>query len=333
MSSENSESDADGPLVSFVVATYNRADDLADVLDSILDERYRPFEIVVVSNSTDETSSMFEPGARFDHDRIRYYHFDGRMGVPQARNVGFDLAEGEYVVTLDDDAVLTGTDAARRVVSLFDEHDDVDVLAFQCRDYYSDEIALGETPDPPAFEMTPADSYRATNFVGVGNAIRRSTFESVGGYPDHFVYGFEEMDLSLRIHDTGADILYTPSIVVKHKGSNAGRITDLETRRRLAENRIKLAVRNLPWRYVFFTALVWSTYALVVTRRLSSLVELLTELYSLRSELLEERAVVDAKTIRRIKSRNTMLFLWYYGPHPLRIFGRDGNVDRLKWEI
>lgn len=321
------------PLVSYVIATYNRPGDLAETLESVLDQEYEPLEVVVVCNSTDETPSLFEAGARFDRDRVRYFHYPERMGVPKARNVGYEHARGDILVTLDDDAVLRDAGATGRVVSLLEAHDEVGVLAFQCRDYYSGELNLHETPDPPELEMTPAQEYRAANFVGVGNAIRRSTLEAAGGYPEDFVYGFEEMDLSFRVHDTGYDILYTPEVTVYHKKAATGRRTALETRERLVENRIKLAVRNLPVHYVLFTALIWSAYAAALTRRPSSLARIYRRLYENRDELLEARSVVGPQTIDRVKARRAMLFLWWYGPHPGRLLGPEGNRERLMWEV
>lgn len=323
----------DRPLVSYVVATYNRPDDLAESVESILCQEYEPFEVVIVSNSTDRTSELFEDGGRFDLANVHYHEFSGRMGVPKARNVGYGLARGDVLVTIDDDAVLDSTDATTTVVSTFREHDDVGAVAFQSRDYDSNTVTREEIPDPPAFDTPPSEPYRATSFIGVGNAIRRRALELAGGYPDDFVYGFEEMDLSLRILDAGYDVLYVPSIVVRHKRSPEGRRTDIETKEHLVENRLRLAIRNLPWRYVLFTVLIWSAYAVVVTRRVSSLGRIYARLYDRRTDLLAERSVVDGETIETVKSRNATLFLWWYGPHPLRIVGPHGNVERLKWEF
>lgn len=320
------------PLVSYVIATYNRPDDLADAIDSVLAQEYRPLEIVVISNSTDETSTMFEPGERFDHEFVHYHEFEGRMGVPEARNVGYEYASGDILVTIDDDAVLPDSDATDVIVSRFDEHDDVGALAFQSRYDETGEPIRMEIPDPPDFELTPEDEYRTTSFIGVGNALRRSALEAAGAYPSDFVYGFEEMDLSVRLLDARYDILYVPSIVVLHKQSPEGRRPDLEALERQVENRMRLTVRNLPWRYVVFSALLWSTYGFVRTGfRPSSIARILRRIYEDRYELLAQRDVVDGGTIRSIKSRESMLFLWWYGPNPRRLIGEHGDLERFGW--
>ena len=320
----------DDPLVSFVLATYNRPDDLADAIDSVLEQEYDPLEVVVVSSSTDDTRELFADGGRYDDDRVHYHEFDERMGVPHARNIGYEYANGDVLVTIDDDAVLGDPGATSEIVSLFRAYDDVGVLAFQSRSYETKEPILMEIPDPPGVGgPRPGEQYRASSFCGVGNAIHRDVLDDVGAFPADFVYGFEEHDLSLRLLDADYDILYAPSVVVYHKKTPKGRLPETETRERQIENRIKLAVRNLPWRYVVFTTLVWSVYAVVTAGfRFGSVRRILRRLYDQRQDLLAQRHVVEPRTIRKLKSRSAMLYCWWYGPDPRRILA---NPDRLKW--
>lgn len=331
--SEGTKSESDLPLVSYVIATYGRPDELVEAVESVVNQEYDPIELIVVGDTTPEVRAEFESGGRFDADWIRFRHIDRRTSPAHSKNIGFELAGGEVLCHIDDDAALADADATRRVVSLLDRHDDVGVISFQSQDPATREVKIEETPDPPEIGMEPIEPYRAPNFVGVGTAIRRDALEEAGTYPDEFGYGFEEMDLSLRIHDTGYDILYTPEVVVYHKKSPEGRIPDLETKERLVENRINIAVRNLPWRYVVFTTLIWSVYAIAITRRLSSLHRIYRRIYRKRWSLVEGRSVVKPETIDRIKSRRTMLFLWWYGPHPLRIVGQQGDLSRIGWEV
>ncbi|ELY67293.1 glycosyltransferase family 2 protein [Natrinema versiforme] len=323
------DADEGNPLVSYVIPTYNRPDDLADAVASVLEQTYEPIEVIVVSGSTDETAAMFEDGGRFDRDEVSFYDFPRRLSPPEARNIGYERASGEILVTTDDDAVYADPNATDIIVSRFREHQDVGVLAFQSRDYYSGEILRKEIPDPPDFETPPTEEYRTTSFIGVGTAIRRSTLERTDAFPEAFEYGFEEMDLSIQALDAGYDILYVPSVVVRHKKSPAARRPDHVVLELLVGNRIRLAVRNLPWRYVVVSAIVWAAYAFVRTGfRISPMKRVLTSLWQQRHDLLSQRDVIDGKTIALVKSRDSMLFLWLYGPHPRRILG---NLKRLTW--
>lgn len=323
----------DEPLVSYVIATYGRPDDLVEAVDSVVAQTYDPLELIVVGDTAPEVAALFEDGNRFDEPWIEFVHVPGRTSPAHSKNVGFDHADGEILIHIDDDAVLADDDATQRVIEQFAAYDDVGILSFQSQDRETGRIKIEETPDPPEIGMEPTEPYRAPNFVGVGTAIRRDVLDRVGTYPGEFGYGFEEMDLSLRVHDAGYDILYTPSIVVYHKKSPEGRLPDLETKERLVENRINIAVRNLPWRYVVCTALLWSMYIVSVTRSLGSLARIGRRIGEKWASLVAERSVVRPATIRRIKSRQTMLYGWWYGPHPRRIVGPRGDLSRLKREL
>ena len=314
------------PLVSYIIATYNRPDPLEEAIDSVLEQTYRPLEIVIVDNSSTKNLELFEEGGRFDEEFIHYYYITDQMSISAARNFGFERASGPIIVQIDDDATLGHPDVTEEVVSIFRKHASVGALAFKSLDSRTGELRRIEVPDPPDFRTPPSKQYRTTSFIGVGVAFRKTALEKAGGYPEDFKYGFEEMDLSVRLLDCGYDILYNPSLVVFHKKSPEGRKSEIEMLESQVENRIKIAIRNLPWRYVLFTALIWFGYLILVTRSVSSLLKISRRIY--RDQNLTKRDIIDRRTIALIKSRNSMLYCWWYGPNPRRILNNPG---RLKW--
>lgn len=322
----------EGPLVSYVLSSYNRREELTEAIESIRAQQYDPIEIVVVSSSTDDTATLFEDSGRFDTDEISFYHFTERLNNGEARNVGYERANGDVYVTIDDDAVLEDPDATETVVSTFCAHEDVGALAFQSRDYDTGTINSQEIPESPDVETPPTEPYLTTSFVGLGFAIRPTIVNAVGGFPEDFEYGFDDNDLAIRVLNHGYDILYLPSVVVRHKKSPKGRIPDDALLERRVENRIRLTVRNFPWRYVICSTVLWTLYGLAKTRlRPDPLWTVFRRLYDSRRELRRQRNVVDPTTIALLKARSSGLFLWVYGPHPRRIFGRHGNIKRLGW--
>jgi GT2 family glycosyltransferase len=94
---------AEGPgepgLVSVVIPTYNRAYILGEAIDSALRQTYRPLEVIVVDDgSQDETRTLVEAYG----DPVRYF-WQPNAGVSAARNVGMMHARGEFVALLDSD--------------------------------------------------------------------------------------------------------------------------------------------------------------------------------------------------------------------------------------
>lgn len=86
------------PLVSVILPVYNGAQYLADTLDSIFAQDYRPFEVIVVDDgSTDDSAKIAQ-----SYQQIRYIYQENQ-GVPVARNAGIAAAQGEFVAFSDQD--------------------------------------------------------------------------------------------------------------------------------------------------------------------------------------------------------------------------------------
>lgn len=87
------------PLVSVVIPTYNRAHVLHKAIDSVLNQTFTDFEIIVVNDgSTDNTTELLN---RYGH-RIRRIYQDN-SGVSAARNAGINCSTGKWVAFLDSD--------------------------------------------------------------------------------------------------------------------------------------------------------------------------------------------------------------------------------------
>lgn len=89
------------PLVSIVMPTYNRANLIGRAIKSVLDQKYKNWELIIVDDgSADDTNLIV---SKFDDARIRYLKLDTNKGVSGARNNALSLANGEYVAYLDSD--------------------------------------------------------------------------------------------------------------------------------------------------------------------------------------------------------------------------------------
>ena len=88
------ESDSSAtPAVSVVIATYNRARFLPETIDSVLGQRFRDFELIVVDDgSTDDTPELLKSYG----DRIRILCQENR-GPAAARNLGIRHARGRWI--------------------------------------------------------------------------------------------------------------------------------------------------------------------------------------------------------------------------------------------
>src|SRR5687767_197530 len=87
-------------LISVVIPTYNRADYIARTIQSVLQQTYASFELIVVDDgSTDNTETVV---SSFTDTRINY-HKKANAERAAARNYGVRKANGLYITFLDSD--------------------------------------------------------------------------------------------------------------------------------------------------------------------------------------------------------------------------------------
>lgn len=89
------------PLVSVVIPTYNYGRYLGRAVQSVLDQTYQNWEVIVIDNhSTDNTDEVM---ANFSDPRITYLKIHNNGIIAASRNAGIRVAKGEWVAFLDSD--------------------------------------------------------------------------------------------------------------------------------------------------------------------------------------------------------------------------------------
>ena len=89
-------------LISIIVPVYNAANYLSKCIESIVNQPYSRFEILLIDDgSKDESGAICDKYAEED-ERIKAFHKDNG-GVSSARNLGLSVAQGEYVMFVDAD--------------------------------------------------------------------------------------------------------------------------------------------------------------------------------------------------------------------------------------
>jgi glycosyltransferase involved in cell wall biosynthesis len=89
------------PKVSVIIPTHNRRKALQRAIQSVLDQTYKDYEIIVVNDgSTDDTAHYL---STLEKKALRSIHGDRNSGGGFARNQGINQSNGEYIAFLDDD--------------------------------------------------------------------------------------------------------------------------------------------------------------------------------------------------------------------------------------
>ncbi|MEL6961854.1 MAG: glycosyltransferase family A protein [Pseudomonadota bacterium] len=111
------------PSVTVFIPTYNRAHFLPAAIDSILQQTFTDFELLIVDDgSSDETAGLLEDYRARDR-RIRIESNATNLGSPKTRNRGLDLAQGNFIAMLDSDDI-AAPDRLERQVEFLTTHED-----------------------------------------------------------------------------------------------------------------------------------------------------------------------------------------------------------------
>lgn len=224
------------PPVSVIVATRNRAQRLPELLQRLLTLDYPEYEVVIVDNApADDSTHDLVTTYAASNPTLRYV-YERRPGLSQARNTGVRSASHNLLAITDDD-VLPDPHWLTQLVLGFDQGEHVGcvtggILARRLetpaqvwieqyggfnKGFQTRLFDLG--PNRDANRMYP---YAAGLFgSGANIALRRSTWEAVGGFDPALGAGTrgmggEDLALFVDVLQSGRQIVYQPSAFLYH---------------------------------------------------------------------------------------------------------------------
>lgn len=169
------------PKVSFVMPTHNRIEWLGEALSSLLDQKEKDIEIIIVNDaSTDGTKEFIDEWAVQD-SRVKVIHNETPKGAGASRTFGIHAAKSDIVIQMDDDDE-AADDLAESAVRWFQENPKSELVNFPyVRIGYFGEVLeafYGSQFDHDAFQKDGTVSY----FCNPGSAMRKSAAIEIG-YP------------------------------------------------------------------------------------------------------------------------------------------------------
>jgi GT2 family glycosyltransferase len=206
------------PRTSFVIATRDRAEDLAETLTRLLDTT--PYPITVVDNgSHDRTRDITAEFSGRDPGRVVLLALSGNRGAV-ARNIGVAACRTPYVAFCDDDSWWQ-PDAIEIGEIEFDRHPDLAVLAARTvvepggrTDPFCDELA-----NSPLGHLNGLPGPSILGFQSCAAMVRKTAFESVGGFSPVLHFRGEEQLLAVDLAAAGWQLCYCDRMVAFHRPS------------------------------------------------------------------------------------------------------------------
>lgn len=132
--------------VTVLMAVYNAASYLQKSIGSLRNQTLRDVQIVCIDDCSTDNSLAILNGYAAQDDRIKVIHLEKNSGQAHARNVGLEIADGEYVCMLDSDDWFSD-DALEKAVEVFERHPKTDCVLFEVMLMYGDRQERYKMPD------------------------------------------------------------------------------------------------------------------------------------------------------------------------------------------
>lgn len=182
----------DTPFFSVIIPSYNHAHYVCEAIDSVLDQTFSDFEIIVVDDgSTDHTRQAVQA---YEHPAIHYIYQDNK-GLPGARNTGIRHARGQWIALLDADD-LWHRERLAHIAEHIRRHPEFKVFG-------SPSPETPRLPDslpshPPVEELTVRNFLFKSPFSPSSVVIEKSCFDVVGPFTES-LKSIEDRDMWLRL--------------------------------------------------------------------------------------------------------------------------------------
>ena len=212
------------PRVSVVIPTYKRAGLVVRAIESVLQQTFCDFELIVVDDaSPDDTPQRV---ATIADQRVRLVRLAKNGGQARASNVGIAQARGEYVAFLDDDDEWLPNKLELQMARL---GQDGDASAAYCRVYRQTPEGL-QPPEPRSsfWEGDITDGLFTQDVAMTPSAyiVKRSALLEVGGF-DETLVAAQDMDLWLRLSQAGYRFAIVPEpLAIYHEDGATARVTN-----------------------------------------------------------------------------------------------------------
>lgn len=268
--------------VSVVIPTFNRAAMVCDCVASVLSQGNVALEVVVVDDcSPDDTKARIEE--RFGEDgRVKYIRNEKNSFQAVSRNNGAKVAQGTFLLFLDDDNIL-GANALATLVEEFKKNPKLGFaapMAVHKRPGKDNVIwSLGSDfnrwtsqpkdncPNLPLEKLPSEPKTYPTSYYPNGFMVPRVVYDAVGGFDESYEQIFEESDFGWKIREAGYEAIISTIARTDHLGFlEPGCVPELrqlgiEKRHRtycFARNRLRFARKHFSFLQILSVTVIFA---------------------------------------------------------------------------
>lgn len=209
------------PKVSIVVPCYNQGQYVDEAVDSMLNQTFQDFEIIVINDgSTDE--GTIEKLTHYEKSKTTVIH-TSNQGLPAARNNGIRRAKADYIFPLDADDHFEAT-FLEKAVHVLDTQPEIGVVTcgMQC-------FGISQKRHLP--KGGGVKNFLAQNNACVASMFRKRCWEEVGGYDESMRQGYEDWNFWIAITKRGWQVHVIPEYLYYYRRRAGSMVMESNTMR------------------------------------------------------------------------------------------------------
>lgn len=241
--------------VSVIIPNFNGKKFLGDCLNSVLEQEYKDFEVILVDNGSEDGSAEW---VRLEYPQVKLLALPENVGFCGGVNAGIRKARGKYILLLNNDTIAKPGfihelvqemekspavfSCQAKMLQIQDENLMDDGGNFYCALGWAFADGKGK----------PEQNYNSSKKIFAscaGAALYRKSMLKKTGLLDeeHFAY-LEDIDLGYRARLYGYENRFCPKARVLHVGSaTSGSRYNLFKVRYSSRNNIYMIYKNMPW--------------------------------------------------------------------------------------
>jgi len=246
------------PLVSIVIITYNNLEHTKLCIDSIFAKTAYPnYELIFVDNASSDGTRCYLMALKEKHKNIKVILNDQNIGFAAANNIGIKKSNGQYIILLNNDTVVTRGWISGLIKYLI-KNPAVGMVGPVTNCVGNEAKINVNYKDLSKMEMfaerytkkNKGASFEISMLAMYCVALSRQTIDKVGLLDERFLIGmFEDDDYALRIRKAGFKILCAEDVFIHHFGAATLRkLSSAEYQRIFDENKKKFETKwGIDW--------------------------------------------------------------------------------------
>ncbi len=203
------------PLLTILIPTYQSPEILQYCVQSLVMYTEYPYKIVIINNDPDGREDIDNAVNSADFDYIEALHMEENGGWMTAINAGMERVDTPYVCMLNDDVVFIPGQQGfwRQLCGWFELPDTKIAEVGPCTNY-----AMGHQS---LFTLRAEPAMYVPFLIGFCAVLRSDVFREVG-LLDESLPGGDDLDLGIRLHDAGYDLICDRKAYIHHIGQQTG---------------------------------------------------------------------------------------------------------------